>query len=248
MSAERTLTGHESGPPWCSRTTGRCRARSVEASDAGVPAGDWGSGDEEVDEWFVRAAAGGASDAGDTPGRELLGAAALPLHAALVRAPRPRRALMGVSSVTRCWRAPSRTLVLATFALLIVVVVVMGPVVSPSSTATEPVIVTDASASIHGLGDAVDRRMKVAIARHERAGGRRRAAAQTGRRRANERRQRSKRGLLAAGRRAAARARSTTSAPVSRVAVSALARRVPAATRRRPSVPRRSTCGPFDLC
>jgi hypothetical protein len=55
---------------------------------------------DELEEWFARAASGAASDEGDTPARELVGAATLPPQNAAVR---PRPASRRTPGATRCW-------------------------------------------------------------------------------------------------------------------------------------------------
>lgn len=211
---------------------------------------------DELEEWFARAATGRTFDEDDTSGCELVGAATLPLRGVLVRPPRPRRVLMGASGVARLWLLRGRGLTLATFSslalLIVVVVVLMRPISSSSGTATVPEAV-DASSSINELGDAIDRSLKITIARQKRAEARRRAAALAQRRRVNEHRESATRRLLAARHHAAlrhggaARGHISTPAAARRAVASARGRRATSQTRRR-QLTRRSTCGPFDLC
>ena len=206
---------------------------------------------EELEEWFARAASGAASDEGDRPAREHVGAAALPPQDAVVR---PGSASMRTPGAARCWRGRCRALALASLALLSVVVAVVMWSVGPSLiSAPDAEVVPDASLSIDKLGDAVDRGMKVTIARQKPADARRRAAAQAQRRRTIEPRNRVRRQLLAARhapatrRRGTARARTFVRTPAS-AASSPRGRPISPQTRRGQVVSRRSTCGPFDLC
>jgi len=116
---------------------------AVDASDS--PADDARSvrGDE-LEEWFARAATGAASDEGDPPARELVGAATLPPQDTVVR---PRRASMRTPGVTRDRRMWGRALALApptSFALLsVVVTAVMWSVGASSTSAPGPEVVTE---------------------------------------------------------------------------------------------------------
>jgi hypothetical protein len=254
MGAEGVVEPTSSEPDARGRVSdvGETTAAAMVATEAGdAPVGGAQFRGDELEEWFARAAAGRASDEDGTRRRELVGAATLPVQDDFVRPPRPRRALMRASGVTRLRRACARALVPgmgAVAALLVVVVVVMWSTTSPSTPAKRSTVVTDETRSIDKLGEAVDRSRSFAIARQKGARARRRAVAQAGRHRANERRERAQRRLLATRRRAAARA-STTTPPLARhAAASPPARSAPSPTRRRQPVPRRPTCGPFDLC
>jgi predicted transcriptional regulator len=203
---------------------------AVEANVVGTRVDEMQSRDDEVDEWFARAATGHVSEEGDTPEHERLGAATLPVHDdGLVRPPRPKRVWMRSSAAARRRRA----LPLAAFTLLIVVIIDMRLVSSQTTTVIEPVIATDTSASIDKLSDTVDRRLST-IARQKRT----------------ERQERAKRRRLAARRLAAARAhaRASTRASGKRATASPPVRRIPSPARRHEATPRRSICGPFDLC
>jgi len=206
---------------------------------------------DELEEWFARAATGAASDEGDPPARELVGAATLPPQDTVVR---PRPASMRTPGATRDRRMRGRALALAPFALLsVLVAVVMWSVGASSTSAPVAEVVPDASVSIDKIGDAVDRGLKVTIARQRRADARHRAVAQAQRRRTIERRDRVRRRLLAARHRAATRRRGTahTWTFARRPASAASAprtRRISPQTRRGQVASRRSICGPFDLC
>jgi hypothetical protein len=226
---------------------------AVDASDS--PADDArGVRGDELEEWFARAASGAVSDEGDRPARELVGAATLPPHDAVVR---PRTGSMRTPGAGLCCRARGRALALASFASLallsVVVAVVMWSVGASLTSALVPEVVADANVSIDKLGDAVDRDLKVAIMRQKRADARRRAAAEAQRRRTIERRDRVRRRLLAARdravtrRRGTARARTFARTPASAVS-SPRTRRSSSQARRGQFVSRRSSCGPFDLC
>ncbi len=171
MSAEPTLNEHEvdrSGDG-----TAFEEPIAVEADILGACVDETQSRDDEVDEWFARAATGHVCDEGDAPDHERLGAARLPAQGdALVRPSRPKGAWMRSSAATRRRRA----LPLAAFVLLIVVIIDMRLVSSQTITVAEPPIGTDMSASIDKLGDTVDRSLKITVARQKRAAARRRAA------------------------------------------------------------------------
>ena len=226
---------------------------AVDSSDS--PANDARSvrGDE-LEEWFARAATGAASDEGDPPARELVGAATLPPQDAVVR---PGSASMRTSGATCDRRVRGRALALASFAsfalLSVVVAVVMWSVGASLTSAPLPEVVTDTGVSIDKLGDAVDRGLEVTIARQKRADVRRHAAAQAQRRRTIERRDRVRRRLLAARQQTATRRRGRAPARTfARMPASAASaprtRRSSPQTRRGQFASRRSTCGPFDLC
>ena len=221
----------------------------VDASDS--PADDArGVRDVQLEEWFARAATGAASDEGDPPAREPVGAATLPQDAVVSRGSASTRA----PGAGLCWRVRGRALALASVALLSVVVAVVMWSVGPSLiSAPVPEVVPDASVPIDKLGDAVDRGLTVTITRQKRADARRRAVAQAQRRRTSERRDRVRPWMLAARHRAATRRRGAAHArtfartPVSAVS-SPCTRRISPRTRRGQFASRRSTCGPFDLC
>jgi hypothetical protein len=205
---------------------------------------------DDVDEWFARAALGRTCDDDEAPSRELLGAATLPLDGAIAGTPRPGRARVEAPGLACLWGTRGRARLLATFgalALAVVVVFVIGSVTSrPSTGATPPVVVTDDGASTGAVGDPVDRSLKVTTRRPKRHGAQRPSVAEADRRSANERRHRVQRQLLVQRRRQTARSPATTPAPVSDAPASAPARAL--ASPRRPRQPRRSACGPFDLC
>jgi hypothetical protein len=224
------------------------RPRSRGQNDG--PPDDAGSRFDEVDEWFARAAAGRTCDDEAAPSRELLGAATLPLDEATAQTPRPKRAPMQAPALARLRGPRGRALLLGTFgalALVVVVVIVMRSVTSrPSTSATLPVVVTDGGASTDTVGDPVNRNLKVTAGRQERHGARRRSTGTANRRRANDRRHRVQRQPLVQRRRKAAPAPTTTRAPASDAPASEPARAPAFPTR--PRQPRRSACGPFDLC
>jgi hypothetical protein len=205
---------------------------------------------DEVDEWFARAALGRTGDDDTAPSRELLGAATLPLDGPTAQTPRSGRPLMRASGLAPLWGPHGRALLLGTFgalALVVVVVVVMRSVTSrPSTSATPPVVVTDEGTSTDTVGDPVDRSLKVTTGREKRHGVRRRAVADADHRRADERRHRVQRQPLVKRRPTTARSPTTTPAPVRDAPASAPARALASPTRLRE--PRRSACGPFDLC
>jgi hypothetical protein len=252
MSAPRddaTVPSEASGPAGVSEvaeTTVQTRI-AVAASDSPTDDARGVRGDE-LEEWFARAATGTTPYEGDPPARRLVGAATLPPQDAVVRS---RPASMRAA---RDRRVRVRALTLASFALLsVVVAVVMWSVGASSTSAPAPEVVTDASVSIHKLGDGVDPEWKVTIMRQKRADARHRAAAQAQRRRTIERRGRVRRRLLAPRQRAATRRRGAARARMfaSRLASAASSpgtRRISSQTRRGQVASRRSTCGPFDLC
>jgi hypothetical protein len=148
-------------------------------------------------------------------------------------------------------------LALMTFVSLVVLAVVTAAVTgslgSSSTSAPRPEVVTSARAPIDKLGAIIERSLTVTVARRKRAGQRRRIALQADRRKANERSARVKRRVLVARHRVVRRARAALHArafapPSAGRGASSRARVAPAQTRQRRSVPRRSTCGPFDLC
>jgi hypothetical protein len=148
-------------------------------------------------------------------------------------------------------------LTLTAFVSLVVLVFVTLAVTrsldSSSTSSPTPEVVTSAHAPIDKLGDMIERSLTVRVARENRAGQRRRAALQPRQRKANERSARVKRRVDVARHRVVRRARAAVHArvfaPVSAGrGASSRARVAPDQTRQRRSVPRRSTCGPFDLC
>jgi hypothetical protein len=211
----------------------------------------------ELEEWFAQAAAGDVPDDGESSRRVLLAAATLPVPDAMMSPPRPRRGSLRVPGVARRRRVRGRVLALMAFVSLVVLAVVTvavtGSLGSSSTSAPRPEVVTSARAPIDKLGDRVERSLTVTVARRKRANQRRRIALQADRRKANERSARVKRRVLVARHRVVRRARAALHArafapPSAGRGASSRARVAPAQTRQRRSVPRRSTCGPFDLC
>lgn len=228
------------------------------APDAsGMLADDAARRGDELEDWFAQAATGEVPDAGDSPGRVLLAAATLPVHDAMVRPSRPRRRLLRASGVTRLWRVRGGVLGMTVFASLTAFAVVTAATTrlpgSSSTSSPMPEIVTTVGTSLNKLGAAVESSLTVTVARQKRAGQRRRAALQADEDKANEWQARVNRRMLVARHRANVRAHAAVPArafapTTAGRGASSQARVAPAQMRQRSSVPRRSICGPFDLC
>lgn len=230
----------------------------VAADAKGVPPDDAACRGGELEEWFAQAAAGDVPDDRESSRRVLLAAATLPVHDAMVRPSRPRRGSLRVPGVARRRHVRGRALALAAFVSLAVLTVVTVAVTrslgSSSTSSPTPEVVTSARAPIDKLGDRVERSLTVRVGHEKRARHRRRAAAlQARQRKANERSARVKRRVGVARHRIVRRARADVHMRAFEPAyaghgATSRARVASAQTRQHQSVPRRSTCGPFDLC
>jgi hypothetical protein len=137
--------------------------------------------------------------------------------------------------------------------LAIVTLAVTRSVDSSSTSSRTTEVATSARAPIDKLGDMIERSLTVTVAQEKRPRQRRRAALQPRQRKANERSVRVKRRVDVERHRVVRGARADVHARVfapasARHGATWRARVAPAQTRQHRSVPRRSTCGPFDLC
>jgi len=232
------------------------RGAQVGVDASGAAADDAARRGDELEEWFAQAATGDVADAGDSPGRVLLAAATLPVHDAMVCPPRSRRGVLRAPGTARVRRVRGRVLAMTALVPLVVLATVTAAVTASlgsSSISSTAEVVTSARAPIDKLGAILERSLTATVTRRKRAGQRHRAALGTDWRKANERRVRVERRVLAARHRANVRARVAVHARAVAAAspgrgTSPRARVAPAQTGERVSVPRGSTCGPFDLC
>jgi hypothetical protein len=135
--AEGVMSASRDDAPVPSEASGRTSVFEVAettvgaliAVDASDPPADDARGvrGDELEEWFARAASGVASDGGDAPAREFVGAATLPPQDAVVR---PRPASMRTPGAARDQRMRGRSLALAPFAPLALVSVVVAVVMA----------------------------------------------------------------------------------------------------------------------
>jgi hypothetical protein len=232
------------------------RGAQVGIDPRGVPPDEAACRGDALEEWFAQAATGDMPDEGDLPGRVLLAAVTLPVHDAMERPPRPLRGVLSASGTARPRRVRGRVPAMTAFVSLVVLAVVTAAVtgsLGSSSTSPTPEVVTSARAPIDKLGAIVERSLTATVTRRKGAGQRHRAALHAGRRKSNERRARVERRVLVARHRANIRARVAVHARAVAPAfagrgASPQARFAPAQASERPTVPRRSSCGPFDLC
>jgi hypothetical protein len=236
-----------------SQTVEMIRGAQVGVDARGVLADDAVCRSHALEEWFANAAAGDVPDEGDSPGRVLLAAATLPVRDGMVCPPRRWR---GVRRASGSVRLRGRGLALTAMVSLLVLAVVTAATtgsLGSSSNSPTPAVVTSARAPIDKLGAIVQRSLTATVTRRKHADQRHRAALQVGQRNSNERRVRVERRVLAPRHRTDGRApvavhtRGIGPASAGRGA-SPRARLAPGQTSERTSVPRRSSCGPFDLC